>query len=69
MVFSILGARCFFAITRNATILENADLLNALLNRTLNSELYTITIINTIAGYGPLLGTILIYIFRPETRE
>ena len=67
--FLFWGLGVFFAITRNATILENADLLNALLNRTLNSELYTITIINTIAGYGPLLGTILIYIFRPETRE
>ena len=59
----------FLSLKNNVEILENADLLKALLNKTLTSELYTITIINTLAGYGPLLGAIFISIFIPETRK
>ena len=67
--FIFWGLGIFLAVKKNVTLLENADLLNALLNRTLTSELYAITLVNTLAGYGPLLGLVFIAIFIPETRK
>lgn len=61
--FIFWGLGIFLAVKKNVTLLENADLLNALLNKTLTSELYAITLVNTLAGYGPLLGLVFIAIF------
>lgn len=59
----------FLSLKGNVTILENADLLGALLDGTLSRPLYTVAIINTLAGFGPLLGAAYIYIFMPEARR
>lgn len=67
--FIFWGLGIFLSLKSNVKLLENANLLDALLNRTLNKELYRITIINTLAGYGPLLGTIFISILIPETKK
>lgn len=67
--FLFWGLGIFLAVTRNATLLENADLLNALLRRTLTSELYGITLLNTLAGYGPLIAALFVAMFIPETKK
>ncbi|MDX9917715.1 MAG: CPBP family intramembrane glutamic endopeptidase [Gudongella sp.] len=59
----------FIAVKGNVKMLENADLLAAILNNTLDSKLLTIAIINLIAGYGPMLAAIFITILDPETKE
>lgn len=63
------GIGILLSIKSNVEILENADLLNAILTNTLSSELRPITIINTLAGYGPMLGAGFLYIFTPENRR
>lgn len=67
--FIFWGLGIFLAVTKNAPLLENADLLKALLNRALTRELYAITLVNTLAGYGPLFGAVFITLFIPETRK
>ena len=67
--FAFWGMGIFISLTRNLPLLENADLLNELFNKTLVSDLYTVSILNALAGYGPLLGAILIFVLFPETRR
>lgn len=45
------------------------DLLSGLLNNNISKELYKITLVNTLAGYGPLLGALFIIITIPETKK
>lgn len=67
--FLFWGLGIFLTVTRDISLLENTDLFSALLNRTLTSELYAITLVNTLAGYGPLLGALFITMVIPETRK
>lgn len=67
--FVFWGIGIFLAVTKNVTSLENADLLSALLDRTFTRDLYIITLINTLAGYGPLFGAVFVAMFVPETRK
>lgn len=67
--FLLWGLSIFLSLKHNIRLIENAELLNSLLNGTLNSEYYKIIIINTLAGYGPLFGTILVTALLPETRK
>lgn len=67
--FLFWGLGIFLAVTRNVSPLENVDLFSGLLNRTLTSELYAITLVNTLAGYGPLLGALFVTMVIPETRK
>lgn len=67
--FVFWGLGIYLAMTQDITLLENADLFNALLNKTLTSDFYTITLLNTLAGYGPLFGAVFVTIFTPENRK
>lgn len=67
--FFFWGLGIFLAVTRKVAILENADLVSAILDGTLSKELYTITLVNTLAGYGPLLGALFVTIVKPQTRQ
>lgn len=67
--FLFWGAGIFLSVKGNVKILENADLLNAVLNNTLGGGLRTIAILNTLAGYGPMMAAIFLIIFAPETRR
>lgn len=63
------GLSIYFSINNNIKLLENTDTLNAILKANLGEDLLAITILNILAGYGPLLGAIFISIFQPATRE
>lgn len=64
-----MGIGIYLSIKGNVKLLENADLLKSILNNTLSSEQATITILNTIAGYGPLFGAVFVYIYDANTRK
>lgn len=66
-VFWVLSI--ILATKGNVELLQNADLLKAILKGTLGSELRTITILSTLAGYGPAVATIFIIIVCPKTRN
>lgn len=63
------GLAIFLAIQNKVTMLENADLLDALLNGSLGGTLGTITILSALAGFGPMLGALLISFAAPQSRE
>lgn len=61
--FTFWGLSIFLSLKYNIKLLENADLLSLILNGTLGGKLRTTTILNTIAGYGPMLATVFILFF------
>lgn len=67
--FLFWGIGIFIAISNKVSIPENVDLLSGLLNNNISKELYKITLVNTLAGYGPLLGALFIIITIPETKK
>lgn len=67
--FIFWGLGIFFSVKYNVKPLENADLLRLILNGNLKGELGLITIMNTLAGYGPMLAVIFIYIFDPSVKK
>lgn len=66
--FLFWGLAIFSAIKNNLTMLENADLLDALLKGNLSGELRAITALSALAGFGPLLGALFISIAAPKSR-
>lgn len=67
--FIFWGLGIFLTLKMNVNVLENAVLLDAFLNGTLNRGVYIIAIFNALAGYGPLLGAIFISVLIPESRR
>lgn len=67
--FLFWGLSIFLSLKSNIQIPESANLLSAILKGTLSSELRTITIFNTLAGYGPLVAVGFLSITAPETRN
>lgn len=67
--FIFWGLGIFLTLKMNVSVLENAVLLDAFLNGTLNRGVYIIAIFNALAGYGPLLGAIFISVLIPESRR
>lgn len=63
------GIGILLSIKGNVKILENADLLKAILTNTLSNELRPISIVNTLAGYGPMLAAVFLYVFTPINRK
>ncbi|NLA71697.1 MAG: CPBP family intramembrane metalloprotease [Clostridiaceae bacterium] len=67
--FILWGLGIFLSVKGNVKLLESTDLLSAVLNNTLSRELWLITVVNTLAGYGPLLAAIVLVILFPDTRK
>ncbi|MDD4219128.1 MAG: CPBP family intramembrane metalloprotease [Sphaerochaetaceae bacterium] len=67
--FIFWGLSIFLALKGNIELLESGALLQAILHNNIEREVRTITILNTLAGYGPLLAAIFITIYMPTTRK
>lgn len=63
------GIAIILSLGGEGKILENADLLRALLNRSLGKELATIAIFSTLAGYGPMLAAAFVALVFPQSRK
>lgn len=67
--FIFWGLSIFLSIKGDIKLLESADLLSKMLKGDLNSEIRTITIMSTLAGYGPMFAAVFIAIVAPSSRK
>lgn len=67
--FLFWGLSIFLSLSNNVALLESANLLSIIIKGNLSGEQSIITILSTLAGYGPMLGAIFISIYKPQTRR
>lgn len=67
--YVLWGLGIYLSAKGGFVLLESADLLKAILGNTLSRELWLITIVNTLAGYGPLIAALIVVVLFPNSRE
>lgn len=67
--FIFWGISIYLSIKGNTMIPESTNVLKSIIDNTLSGNLLTIVILNTLAGYGPLLGAILVYTYDSNARK
>lgn len=63
------GIGISLAVTRDVTIPESVDLLRSVLDSSLETDLIAIAVVNTVAGYGPLLAALVTCLLIPRVRD
>ena len=59
----------FLSLKNNIVLFESADLLSTIIDGNLSREQSIITILNTMAGYGPMLSAVFLYFYKPESTK
>lgn len=59
----------FLSLKNNIVLFESADLLSTIIDCNLSREQIIISILNTMAGYGPMVSAVFISIYKPESRK
>ncbi len=63
-----MGLSIYIGHTKGFKLLENTELLSALINGSLLNDEYLRVILSTLAGYGPLSAAIFIYFYDKNSR-
>ena len=67
--FLFWGISIFISLNNDVVLLESANLLSVIISGNLSREQFIISILSTIAGYGPMLSVVFLYFYRPESRK
>lgn len=67
--FTFWGLSIYLSIKNELKLLESLELLSIIMSSKLSGTLLIITLLGMLAGYGPLLGAIIILIINPSMRR